>query len=133
MALSRSLGDYLLRAPKAFPAANAANFTDTIDLGPGFKGEDFELELSVPALPALTDNTKSIAITLKDSADGVTFAAIPELATLTITGVTTTGPAATVRKVRIPSTCRRYVRADASVPTGGGDNTTVSYLLRVLV
>ena len=80
------------------------------------------MELSLPALPSLADG-KSVTVTLKDSEDDVTFAAIAALATLEVTGGGGDGSAEVLRKVRLPSNTRRYLRADVAVDADGGDNT----------
>lgn len=125
----RNLKDSLLKAVKALPAAGAANAGDGIDLGQtaiGTTTEAFDVLLSVPAVPALVD-AKTIIYTFKDSADNVTFAAIPELATITSTGAGGVGAAAIAARVKLQPSTKRYVRADASVLAAGGDNTAVSY------
>jgi hypothetical protein len=124
--------DATLIATKALPAAGATAISDAIDLG----GVDatlgrIEIELVVPALPNLAA-TKNAVFTLKDSADNVTFAAIGELAALTLTGVSTSGAAAATRAVRLPSSARRYLRFDVTVDAAGGDSTAKSATLSLL-
>lgn len=132
--LQRRLLDANLTKTKALPAAAAANYTDSVDLGSTVLGpvaDMIELEVFIPATPALVD-AKTIILTVKDSADDATFTAIPSLATLIQTGADSAGAAAATRRVRLPVTTRQYLRVDAAVLTGGGDNTAVSYGFRVL-
>lgn len=132
--LTRRLQDASLVKTKALPAASAANATDAIDLGQttlGPAADDIEVEISIPATPALVDD-KTITLTLKDSADNSTYAAIPAVATLVQTGAGGAGAAAASRRVKLPPSTRRYLRLDAAVLAAGGDNTAVSYTLKVL-
>lgn len=125
--------DARLIKTKALPAANAANYSDSIDLGQTYGGDIQEIgvEIDLPATPSLAD-TKVITLTLKDSADDSTFAAITGVSTVTATGVATSqgGPAVN-RKIRLPQGTRRYIRLDAAVEASGGDNTGVSTTLSV--
>jgi len=128
---NRLLTDAQLSVSKAHPAAGANNSTAGINLGQTTifpVNEKFEAVLSVPALPSLVD-AKTVIYTFQDSADGITFAAIPELATLTLTGAGGVGAAAATRTVRLPSSCRQYINVNAAVLAAGGDNTAVSYTL----
>jgi len=131
---ARNIPDALLIKTKALPAAAAANYTDAINLGQtlGGKLEGIEVVLECPALPALVE-AKTVIFTVKDSANGTDFTAIPELATKTITGGAGNGAAASEVRLRLPPSARQYIRADAAVLTAGGDNTGVSYTLSVLV
>ena len=119
---------------KALPAANANHNTDTIDLEQLTGGdlENIQFEISVPATPALAD-TKKITITVQDSADDITFAAIDPLISTTVTGVATGqgGPAKTVR-FRLPPNARRYIQLNLAVENSGGNNTGVDVTWSVL-
>jgi hypothetical protein len=131
--LTRRLQDASFVKTKALPAAAAANATDSIDLGSTSLGPvaDFlEVEISIPATPDLVDD-KTITLTLKDSADDSDFSAIPAIATLVQTGASSAGAAAASRRFKLPPSCRRYLRLEAAVLTAGGDNTAVSYTLKV--
>jgi hypothetical protein len=131
---TRRLQDASLIKTKALPAAAAANATDSIDLGSTTLGpvaDEIEVDISIEATPALVDD-KTVTLTLKDSADNSSFAAIAGLATLVTTGAASAGAAATSRRVKLPPSTRRYLRLDAAVLTAGGDNTAKSYTLKVL-
>lgn len=132
--ISRRLADANLTKTKVLPAANAANASASIDLGSTVLGpaaDNIEVLISIPATPSLAD-TKSITLTLKESADDSTFAAIPGVGTLVVTGSGGAGAAAASRSLRLPSTTRRYLRLDAAVEASGGDNTAISTTLKVL-
>ena len=124
---NRNIRDAKFAVEKAFPAANAVAVTDSLDLEQTNGGtlENVEAEIVIPALPALTDNTKTVTIALHDSADNSSFAATDPLVQTSIVGVATTGTAAKTVRFRFPPVTRRYVRLSISVPTGGGDNTAL--------
>lgn len=130
----RRLADASNTKVKALPAAAAANASASIDLGSTVLGpiaDEIEVLVEIEATPALVDD-KTITLTLKDSADDSTFAAIPGIATLVTTGAASAGAAATSRRYKLPPGTRRYLRLDAAVLTAGGDNTAKNYTLKVL-
>jgi len=118
---------------KAIPAAGASNeFTaiDTESSAPGLV-DNWEWELSIPALPALTDTSKSLTInvyTTAGAADSLT--GLQPIFTRVRAGVTTTGPAAEEFRFQLPSTAKRYIRIAMSVTSAGGDSTAVSVTAR---
>lgn len=123
--------DALLKVLKYLPAAGANNTTDAIDLeadssavARGERAPVRHLLVSVPALPANTDNTKTITIDLYDSADGVTFAQVQPLIECQVPGVAVTGSLATDFRFPLPAV-RRYIALKSTVPAGAGDNTGV--------
>lgn len=129
-----SIRDTNLEVTKALPAAAATNYSDPIDLidsAPGIKMRNAEVEVVLPATPALVDD-KTITLTLQDSADGSSFAAIPSLATIVATGAGGAGAAAITRSYKLPENVRRYIRLAQTVLTGGGTNTAISTTLSVL-
>jgi hypothetical protein len=132
--LYRRLVDANLVKVKALPAAAAANATDSIDLGQttlGPMADRLDLIVEIEATPSLAD-AKTVILTVKDSADNSTFAAIPSLATVTKTGASGAGAAADSVRFKLPPTTRRYIRLDAAVLTAGGDNTAKNYTLKLL-
>jgi len=132
--MARHIQDALLRVVTALPAAAANNDSDAIDLeqvSADTINEKFELQIKVPALPALVE-AKKLTITVQDSADNESFAAVPELATLVITGESGNGADAAERTVRLPSTARRYIRINQAVESGGGSNIAVKTTLQLL-
>lgn len=129
----RLLKDAALKTVKALPAAAASNSQTALDLGQvtaESANEAFDALLTVPATPSLVD-AKTIIYTFEDSADNSSFAAIPELATVTSTGAGGAGAAAVSRRVKLPPSTRRYVRVSAAVLAAGGDNTAISYTLEL--
>lgn len=132
--INRFTKDVALIVALALPAASASVVSDAIDLGavsPGPIVDDFDVLIEVPALPNLVD-TKKVTITLKDSADGVTFAAIPELATLVITGAGGVGAGAAERRVKLPPSVRQHLAMDIAVEAAGGNNTAVEASLSLV-
>lgn len=124
--------DATLIKTKALPAANGTAVTDPIYLGKaGIELADCEFRLECEALPSLVD-TKKATFIFEDSADGTNYAAIPELASVVLTGAGGAGAAAFVRDVRLPSSVRSYVRGNATVENGGGDNTSKKFTFTLL-
>lgn len=130
--LYRRLQDINLNKSKALPAAAASNASNSIDLGQvtlGPLADDLEVLIAIEATPSLVD-TKTITLTVSDSADDSSFTAIPALATLVVTG--SSGGAAAERRIKLPPSTRRYLRVEAAVQSAGGDNTAKSYSIKVL-
>ena len=129
----RNIRDVDQQESIALPAAGAAAYTPALDLGQTVGGEveGIALEIAVPATPALVE-AKVITITVQDSADNSSFAAIDPLISTTITGGTGGGAAAKSVRFRLPPTARRYVRAAFSIPADGGNNTAVEATLSLL-
>ena len=126
--------DAALTTTKACPAAGANHNTATLDLKSTTAGafaDSVEVEIVIPALPALVAD-KTLAVKLQDSADDSTYADIPELAAVVVTGVSTNGSAAATRTVRLPSTTKRYLQANLAVATYGGNNTDKSVTVSLL-
>jgi len=121
--------DAALHLEVNLPAANANVSTGTLDLGVDVSGFSDQwrlgrLKLSVPALPALTDNTKTITVDLQDSGDGgATFANTQPRIQATIVGVTATGPAAQVIDMPLPPGLRGPIQLLVAVPASAGDST----------
>lgn len=130
----RNIQDALLSVTKALPAANASNYTDSLDLGQvnGGEIENINLVVEVEATTTLVA-TKTITLTLKDSDDDSTFAAVAGVAALTVTGKEDNGSAAFELRLRLPPDTKRYIRLDAAVAASGGDNTGKNYSLAILV
>ncbi len=116
----------------ALPAAGATAYTDTLDLLQGpYQEAQFEVELSLPALPAVADG-KSVSVRLEDSEDGVNFSAIPALAFFKVTGSGGLGSDESIRKLRLPSDTRQYLRASVVVDAAGGNNTGQKFTLALV-
>lgn len=128
--MNRILKDIELIKVKALPAAAASASSASIQVGPGLP-ESIQAQILAPAVPALVD-AKTIIYTFEDSADDSSFAAIPELATLTQLGAGGVGAAAATRTVYLPPSVRKFVRVTAAVLTAGGDNTAASFTFQLL-
>jgi hypothetical protein len=128
--MNRILQDIELIKTKALPAAGASASTDSIEIGSTCL-ENVQVKVSVVALPSLADAKKN-TVTIEDSADNITFAAVPELATLVQTGAGGVGAAAASMTVYLPPSARKYVRATDSVDALGGDNTAKTMTLQFL-
>ncbi len=113
------------------PAAGASASTAGINIGTGPHIERNEVRVEVEALPSLAD-TKKATTTLEDSADGVTFAAIPQLAPIVQTGAGGAGAAAVLSECRLPSSFRGYLRATTAVEAAGGSNIAKKATVTVL-
>ena len=101
-------------------ASGGAN-SDTIDLGQVLGGnvEALQVELAMPAEAGLSD-TKVLTYTLKDSADGTTFATLDPVVAATQTGSGGTGAAAKTVNFRLPPSCRRYIRIEQTASATPG-------------
>lgn len=117
--------DVELRKKVALPAAEASASTPSIDIGQVTAypiNRHFEARVTLPELANLAD-TKTAVVTLEDSADNSSFAAISGVGTLTITGAGGAGAAGDSLDVILPDSTRQYVRATVAVDAAGGDNT----------
>ena len=127
-----ALKDAELIRTVALPAAAATATTEPFNLIQKPPHEcHFEVELTLPALPLLAD-TKKATVTLEDSADGITFAAIAALASLEVIGAGGAGAVTITRKVRLPSDVRQYIRAKVAVEAAGGNNTAKSLTMALV-
>jgi hypothetical protein len=133
--IHRITKDAALLVTTALPAAGATANGSSIDLGsdePGPIVDDFDVLVEVPATPSLAD-TKNITITLQDSADDSTFAAIGALKAQVIgPAAGGAGGSALEFRCKLPATVRRYVRASYAVDASGGDNTAISGTLSLV-
>lgn len=129
--MPRQTQDALLTVSRALPAQNTNANSSSIDLGvalPEHVGEQSELVIAVPATTCATGQT--ITFTINDSADNSSFTAIPQLATLVLTGASN-ATAATTRRFRLPSTVRRYVRVNIAMSATTGDLTAITAAIRL--
>lgn len=130
--MSKSLRDILLDVSRALPAQNTNANSSAFDLEqavPDALPEHFELLLDIPATTTATGQT--ITFTVQDSADNSSFAAVPALATLVLTGASN-ATAATQRFIRLPSTVRRYVRVNIAMSATTGDQTAITAGIRLV-
>jgi hypothetical protein len=95
---------------KALPAATETNYSDAFDLGAsGHRIASIDFQIDIPAIAAhVTVNNTTISV--EDSADNSSFAAVdPAISTL-IPGVASTGSVAKDVRFRMPPNVRQYVR-----------------------
>lgn len=127
--------DTALTTTKACPTAGTNHNTATLDLKSTTAGafaDSVEVEIVIPALPSLAEG-KTLTVKLQDSADDTNYADIAELASVVVTGAAeAAGSAAATRVIRLPSSAKRYLRANLAVDAGGGDNTGKSVTVSLL-
>jgi hypothetical protein len=131
MALHKIFKDALLIQSKACPAAGATAQSGTIDLGANRKPIGMELEVSIPAMAANTDPTKSLTVKIQESDDDSTYtdAAMPAVVTA---GVATRGSAAKVVYLPLPVDLKRYIQANLAVSASGPNLTANSVTVSVV-
>lgn len=141
----RNQRDALLTITKALPAADAANATDSFDLGEGPHNEGRTIEVTIPTLPALVDD-KTVTLELEHSDDDSSFTDVGDYVfdnddsttfagsySFVVTGTETPGtPGPVTFRVPIPPFTKRYVRFSQAVLAAGGDNTGVSITYTLL-
>lgn len=128
---NRQIKDAQKVVTKAAPADGASNQSPTIDLGAGpFKPEEMEVEISFPAIAALAD-TKTLTITLQDSADDSSYADTDPVISTSVVGVSTNGSAAKKVRFRLPASTRRYIQFTQTAVASAGTITgsTITYSL----
>lgn len=118
---------HVLPAAAASVGTASINFESTT-LGPA--ADDIEGLISIDATPDLVD-AKTIILTVEDSADDSSFAAIAGVGTLTVTGAGGAGASAASQRFKFPPATRQYARVTAAVLTGGGSNIAKSFYLKV--
>lgn len=126
------IADVNFTKSKALPAAGASASTDSLDLGAataGPLGHALEMHIEVEACPNLVED-KDIDIELEHSADDETFVPVPGTGNFQVTGGTGNGAPATSFRFYLPPDTLQYIRATASVETGGGTNTASAFTLR---
>ena len=133
MSLHRAIKDALFVHAKALPAAAATNQSATFDLGAGgYVPESLEVEINIPAMSAHSSASYNVIIKLQDSADDITYADVDPLVQKTLVGVASTGSLATVLRIRLPATVRRYVQFNQAVDSGGPTLTAKSITYSLL-
>lgn len=106
---------------RTLPVQNSNNDSTAIDLedvSPELVGEGAVLYINVPATTCATGQT--ITVTVQDSANNSSFAAVASLPTLVLTGVSN-ATAAAERQYRLPPSIRRYVRINIATSATTGD------------
>lgn len=120
----RQIRDKQLEVVTSNPAQNTNVDSDSLDLvlAGNVIRESMELVIAADAVPNLA-NGQTLTITVQDSADDVTFTAVPQLKTVVQTGGGGVGAAAASQRFALPSTIRRYVNINIAASVTAGDNT----------
>lgn len=128
---ARNIQDKDLTLARALPTADGTVTSSDFDLGAApYKHENFELEITIPALSA---TLLPIADTLTVTVQGGASAA--PTTSLGIVHVTTgTGSTIAEQKLRfrLPSNCPRYVNVKFVAAGGTGDQSGVSAAIKLL-
>lgn len=116
---NRNLTDanYVSTVAIAQGGANSATFD--LEQTVGGDIEDIVLEIAGPTAAGISD-TKVITYTVKDSADGVTFAVLDPTIVTTQTGAGGAGITAKTVRVKLPPIARRYVRVEQTASATSG-------------
>jgi len=126
---TRTLQDTNLQVTVALPAAGANVTSSSIDTACNpDRVPEIEALISVPVTPALVD-AKTLTVTLYDSADNVTFAAVAQLPAFAVTASGGAGGAAISQQFKIPLGTRRYIAINCAITASGGDSTAVKATL----
>lgn len=128
---ARNLQDGSLN-PATFTLGTAGTTATSaaVDLGADtYKPEDFEVQLSIPALTTTMNtgtNTSGVTYIIESSTTS-TFVAIDQtIGSINFAGSTTTALGAKLLRVRIPSNCARYIRGKVSPGTTSGDMSSLA-------
>ena len=125
--------DAFLTLTRAFGAAGATVTSTSIDLQPepALVGALSDVVITTPALTSgEIASAQTITIRIHDSADNSSFANLPELESLTLTGGGS-GTGAQTRRVRRPPSVRRYIRLNMVTGAGAGGPSPKSGTLRI--
>lgn len=125
--------DARLTVTRVLPSTTVSVHSAAIDLGSAallnsMAGTVCDVVLDVPATTTATGQTLTFAV--GDSADGVSWAQIPSLNSLTLTGASG-ATAATTRIWRLPPTVRRYIRLSCTPSATAGDQSNFTATLQI--
>jgi hypothetical protein len=128
---ARNIRDDSWKITRALPTADGTVTSTDFDLGADvFKGENYELEISVPALSAtLLPSADTLTITVQSGAAASPSTTLGIVRVITGTGSTI---AAQTFRYRLPSDTARYVNVKFVAAGGTGDQSGVSATLRLL-
>lgn len=97
--------------------ANSATFDLEQPIGGDIEG--FVMEIAAPAAAGITD-AKVVTYTVKDSADGTTFAVLDPTIVTTQTAAGGAGITAKTVRINLPPVTRRYVRVEQTMTSSAG-------------
>lgn len=110
----------------ALPTADGTSYSATIDLGhAGYKGENYELEITVPDLTVThlpNADTLTVSVLAGTATDPTTVIAD---AVAVYTGAGGAGATGSTTRFRLPSNCDRYIRVKFVAAGGTGDMSAV--------
>lgn len=128
---ARNIRDDALKITRALPTADGTVTSDDFDLGSDvYKGENYELEVTVPALSAtLLPSADTLTITVQSGSS-----AAPSTSANLVKVITGTGSTIAEQTVRwrLPSNVGRYVNVKFVAAGGTGDQSGVSATIRLL-
>jgi hypothetical protein len=116
---NRNLQDNAYTSTVAIAQAGANTATFDLEQVIGGDIEKVVFELAAPVAAGISD-TKVITYTLKDSADGTTFAVLDPSVATTQTASGGTGVAAKTVRFRLPPITKRYVRIEQTMTATAG-------------
>ena len=128
---ARNIQDTDLTITRALPTADGTVTSADFDLGADiYKGENFELEVTIPSLTAvLLPSADTLTMTVQGGA------AVAPTASLNLVQITTgTGSTLAEQKIRfrLPSNCPRYVNVKFVAAGGTGNMSGVSATAKLL-
>lgn len=128
---ARNIQDNDLTITRALPTADGTVTSADFDLGADiYKGENYELEVTIPSLTAvLLPSADTLTMTVQGGA------AVTPTASLNLVQITTgTGSTIAEQKIRfrLPSNCPRYVNVKFVAAGGTGNMSGVSATAKLL-
>lgn len=128
---ARNIQDKDLTITRALPTADGTVTSSDFDLGPAlYKGENYELEVTIPALSStLLPNADTLTLTIQGGSSAAPSTSLNIVHVTTGTGSTI---AAQTLRFRLPSNCPRYVNAKFVAAGGTGDQSGVSASIKLL-
>ncbi len=131
---NRTIQDSSLQITRVCPAQNTDADSASLDLGSVAlfpTNEELSLEVAIPATDTLASG-QTITVTIEDSADDSTFAAIDELATVVATGIGGDTSAAVTKYLKLPDATRQYLRINVACSATSGDVTDTTVTASIL-
>jgi hypothetical protein len=128
---ARNIQDKDFIITRALPTADGTVTSSDIDLGAApYKGENFEIEISVPALSStLLPNADTLTVTVQGGSSATPSTTLGLVRVITGTGSTI---AAQKFRYRLPSDCPRYVNVKFVAAGGTGDQSGSSATVKLL-
>jgi hypothetical protein len=128
---ARNIQDASWVITRALPTADGTVTSTDLDLGAGvYKGENYELEVTIPALSAvLLPSADTLTLTVQGGAAVTPTTSINLVKVTTGTGSTV---AEQVLRFRLPSNCPQYVNVKLVAAGGTGDMSGVSATIKLL-